>query len=312
MDDLQAARQRWEDEEPQYGAFVDAVKERLNALLKRYGVCGEVTGRPKTLDSLLKKLILKPGHTYDTLSDKAGARVTVRFTTDIKQVRAAIETHFTIIKIDDKTAELRPDQFKYQGVHFDAKLPDNPVFASLQIEIQVCTKAQHLWSDLSHDLAYKTVMDLPPAIHRQVHSLSALLEIVDREFQHINEAIYALPNGHALHVLTALERSFIRINPTPYSKDLSIEVINALDLLYPGDADLTGNHYEAFAAQHGVKLEHVLLQNQGRSPFLTQPEVLMIFDLLQIDEFVLKDCWSKCFPPDELERLAILWGKPLL
>ena len=183
--------------------------------------------------------------------------------------------------------------------------------ADLQVEIQLCTRAQNLWSDLSHDLAYKTVIDLPAAIHRQVHSLSALLEVVDREFDLIIQAIRALPSAGALHILAALERCFFRINPALYAKDLSIDVITALTPLYPVGMDLAGAHFEVFSDRHTAKLEHVLLQNIGRSPFLSQPEVIMIFDLLDLDEFQLQQRWNGVFPAFELEQLAILWGKPL-
>ena len=311
MDDLQAARERWQHDEPRYQEFLDAVEAHLKELLREHGVYAELHKRTKSLDSLLKKLLRKPRHTYDSLSDKAGMRVTVRYTNDITRVRSIIEGYFIIIKIDDKTASLAPDQFKYQGVHYDAKLPNDQALADLQVEIQLCTRAQQLWSDLSHDLAYKTVIDLPPAIHRQVHSLAALLEIVDREFQDVTAAIHALPNADAFHILAALEPPFYRINPTQYAKDLSIEVINTLVPLYPAETNIAGEHYSAFAKQHAPKLEHVLLQNRGRSPFLSQPEVIMIFDLLERDEFRLQERWNQCFPSNELEQLAVLWGTPL-
>ena len=81
--------------------------------------------------------------------------------------------------------------------------------------------------------------------------------------------------------------------------------------LYPSGTDLAGTHFETFAGGHTAKLEHVLLQNPGRSPFLSQPEVIMIFDLLEFDEFQLLQRWNESFPASELEQLAILWGKPL-
>jgi hypothetical protein len=155
------------------------------------------------------------------------------------------------------------------------------------------------------------LIDLPNAIHRQIHSLSALLEVVDREFDLIIQSIHALPNAGALNTLSALERCFFRINPSQYARDLSIEVITALAPLYSAGTDLAGAHFESFAAQRAPKLEYVLLQNNGRSPFLTQPEAIMIFDLLEVDEFQLRDRWNTFFPASELEQLAILWGKPL-
>jgi ppGpp synthetase/RelA/SpoT-type nucleotidyltranferase len=311
MEDLQAARQRWQQEQPRYQAFLDAAAAALEKLLRQNGVYGHVTKRTKAADSLLKKLLRKPHHTYETLSDKAAMRVVVRFANEIPAVRAIIEGYFVILKIDDKTASLAPDQFRYQGVHYDARLPAGQEFADLQLEIQLCTRAQNLWSDLSHDLSYKTVIDLPNAIHRQIHSLSALLEVVDREFDLIIQAIRALPNAGALHILAALERCFFRINPALYARDLSIDVITALTPLYPAGTDLAGEHFETFAGGHAAKLEHVLLQNPGRSPFLSQPEVIMIFDLLELDEFQLQQRWNDSFPASELEQLAILWGKPL-
>lgn len=311
MEDLQAARQRWQQEQPRYQTFLDTAAVALEGLLRKNGVYGQVTKRTKAADSLLRKLLRKPHHTYDSISDKAAMRVVVRYASEIPSVRAIIEGYFAILKADDKTAELAPDQFRYQGAHYDARLPAGSEFADLQLEIQLCTRAQNLWSDLSHDLSYKTVIDLPNAIHRQVHSLSALLEVVDREFDLIIQAIRVLPKAGALNILGALERSFFRINPAIYARDLSIDVITALSPLYPAGTDLAGTHFETFAGLHAAKLEHVLLQNPGRSPFLSQPEVIMIFDLLEIDEFQLQQRWNEAFPASELEQLAILWGKPL-
>lgn len=311
MEDLQAARQRWQHDQPRYQAFLGAAAAALDGLLRQNGIYGQISERTKPLDSLLKKLLRKPHHTYETLTDKAAMRVVVRYASEMPAVRAIIEGYFVVLKIDDKTASLAPDQFRYQGVHYDARLPSGSEFADLQLEIQLCTRAQNLWTDLSHDLAYKTVIDLPGAIHRQVHCLSALLEIVDREFDLIIQAIRGLPNAGALHILAVLERCFFRINPALYARDLSIDVITALSPLYPAETDLAGAHFEGFAGRNAAKLEHVVLQNSGRSPFLSQPEIIMIFNLLDLDEFQLQQRWNELFPASELEQLAILWGKPL-
>jgi ppGpp synthetase/RelA/SpoT-type nucleotidyltranferase len=311
MEDLQAARQRWQHDQPRYQAFLDAAAAVLDGLLRQNGIYGQVSKRTKALDSLLKKLLRKPHHTYETLSDKAAMRLVVRYASEISAVGPIIEGYFVVLKIDDKTASLAPDQFRYQGVHYDARLPSGSEFADLQLEIQVCTRAQNLWTDLSHDLAYKTVIDLPAVIHRQVHSLSALLEVVDREFDLIIQAIRGLPNAGALRILAVLERCFFRINPALYARDLSIDVITALTPVYPAGTDLGGAHFEGFVGRNAAKLEHVVLQNPGRSPFLSQPEIVMIFNLLDLDEFQLQQRWNESFPASELEQLAILWGKPL-
>jgi ppGpp synthetase/RelA/SpoT-type nucleotidyltranferase len=43
----------------------------------------QIYGRTKEIDSLLKKLILKPDKTYEDLTDKAGIRVIVKFTEEV-------------------------------------------------------------------------------------------------------------------------------------------------------------------------------------------------------------------------------------
>ena len=293
MEDLQAARQRWQQDQPRYQAFLTAAAAALDGLLRQNGIYGQVSKRTKALDSLLKKLLRKPHHTYET-PHRQGRYARCRPLRERNTLRSAIiEGYFVVLKIDDKTASLAPDQFRYQGIHYDARLPSGSEFADLQLEIQLCTRAQNLWTDLSHDLAYKTVIDLSPAIHRQVHSLSALLEIVDREFDLIIQAIRGLPNAGALHILVVLERCFFRINPALYARDLA------------------GAHFEDFAEHNAAKLEHVVSQNPGRSPFLSQPEIIMIFNLLDLDEFQLQQRWNDFFPTSELEQLAILWDKPL-
>src|SRR6185369_17036285 len=67
----------------------------------------QIYGRAKDIDSLLKKLILKPEKTYQTLTDKAGVRVVVKFTEEIDIVGRFIETRFTEHVKDDKRAKLK-------------------------------------------------------------------------------------------------------------------------------------------------------------------------------------------------------------
>jgi len=132
----------------------------------------QIYGRAKDIDSLLKKLILKPEKTYQTLTDKAGVRVVVKFTEEIDIVGRFIETRFTEHVKDDKRAKLKIDQVGYQGIHYDIKLNTDEAKASdfegLGAEIQVRTLAQHLWSDMSHELGYKPEMQVPDSMQGEV------------------------------------------------------------------------------------------------------------------------------------------------
>jgi putative GTP pyrophosphokinase len=75
---------------------------------------------------------------------------------------------------------LKLDQVGYQGIHYDIKLNDDEVagteFDGVWGEIQVRTLAQHLWSDMSHELGYKPELSVPDEMQRRLFRLSALVE----------------------------------------------------------------------------------------------------------------------------------------
>ena len=53
------------------------------------------------------------------------------------------------------------------------------------------------------------------------------------------------------------------------------------------------------------------VEDTEHSAFLFQPEVLMIYDQLQKNEYNLRQEWNKHFPEEELERLAIKFAKDI-
>src|SRR6266404_5207298 len=139
MPDLEEARKRWITEKPIFERFVDHVVTILRDEFQDPTM--QIYGRPKEIDSLLKKLILKPAKTYETLTDKAGVRVIVKFTEDVDIVGGFIEQKFTDHKKDDKRAGLKIDQVGYQGIHYDIKLnaieASGTEFEGIGAEIQV-------------------------------------------------------------------------------------------------------------------------------------------------------------------------------
>ncbi len=312
---LGEVRKRWIDERLTYERFAQFLERDVQQKLRAGGIYAEIKGRGKEVDSLLKKLLVKKDETYEGLSDKAGVRVIVRFRSEIPEVEKVIAVNYEVIKREDKTAALAVDRFGYQGLHLDIKLRRSSEattgFVNLKAEVQVRTKSQHLWSELDHELAYKTNIEIPALIRRRLFVLLALLEMADREFESVNRDISELPNATALRLLFALEKQFYKVNPTPYSKELSIQVINTLSPLYKMTESLFQTHFEDFYNQKAKELEIVFREAQGRSLFLSQPEVLMVFDLLDRTPYKLVEEWGKSLPLSELEELARIWGKPL-
>lgn len=317
--DLDSARERWISEEPLYKRFTADIQNLLSKELNGSGVFARVSGRAKELDSLLKKLLRKPELDYDSMTDKAGARIVVRFRDEIPIVCSLLEKLFQIVKKEDKTSALDISEFGYQGMHYDVKLlaqADCPAeFSNLLAEIQVRTLSQDLWSEMAHELGYKPEFDVPSSLQRRLYCLSALLEVADMEFFRISEEYDSLPDADSYRILNSLEKLFFKFVGARYDKELSLETIKALAPLYSAELlRRLRHHLDEFSTNNQSKISFLFEEYskiQHRPLFMFQPEIFMIFDLLSTDKFTLAEKWSQHFPPNELEKLAVIWGTPL-
>ena len=143
---LEEARRLYSEQQPLLAAFKTNVELSLKMVLAERGVTATVTGRVKSLDSILKKLIRKPDHTFDILSDKVGLRI---ITNDVQEVCAAIRSRFTCLAEEDKSAALGPDRLGYPGIHFDVELPPKTkVIDSVRVNLQrqnLCLLVEISW-----------------------------------------------------------------------------------------------------------------------------------------------------------------------
>jgi ppGpp synthetase/RelA/SpoT-type nucleotidyltranferase len=316
VEELEEVRKTWIKERSIYESFVKRVVEILRDEFRDPTI--QIYGRAKEIDSLLKKLIRKPDKTYETMTDKAGIRVVVKFNNELDDVGIFIEQRFNDHKKDDKRIGLKIDQVGYQGIHYDIKLNDHEAegteFAGIWAEIQVRTLAQHLWSDMSHELGYKPELKIPDAMLRRLFRLSALVELADDEFLRLRDAIQEMPGFDTYKILGLLEAQFYRFAATEYDKELSINTIDAFNHLYgTGGLVEQREQFEEFCRQKAEKLSHIFdthRRSVNRPLFLFQPESLMIFQLLDSDKFKLREEWVKHYPPRELDQLAIKWGTP--
>jgi ppGpp synthetase/RelA/SpoT-type nucleotidyltranferase len=315
-DDLEEVRKTWIKERPIYERFVNHVTAILRSEFRNPTT--QIYGRPKEIDSLLKKLIRKPDKTYADITDKAGIRVIVKFSDELEIVGRFIEQKFSILKKEDKRTGLKIDQVGYQGIHYDIKLnkgeADGTEFADACAELQVRTLAQHLWSDMSHELGYKPDLKVDDDALRRLFRLSALIEIADDEFLRLQKDIQEMPGFDTHKILSLLEAQFYKFTAAAYDKELSITTIGVLNHLY-GQDGLIGkeNQFTEFCQQQANKLSHIFDINSdipSRPLFLFQPESLMIFYLLERDKFRLREEWVRHYPTRELEQLAINWGTP--
>lgn len=316
MSSVENARKKWIEERPQYEEFGNLIKTRLNKALKPGGFWFEVSARAKEVDSLVKKLLKKKKHSYKSLPDKVGARVILRFRSDIQPALDLIKQALIVKKEDPK--DLGIEKVGYQSVHLDgvSLLENDPEIVKFPsdkfwVELQVRTLAQHLWSEMSHDTVYKNdeaVSALPPEIRRRVNLMAGQIEVADREFERLNKE---LPTGPDLQMFKALERHYYKLTSHKPDIELSLQVLNLLIPLYHADVHQIADKMEDFIKNRSSFLAAIYathLDSESVSAFTWQPEVLMIYERLVNDETAMRTAWNKVYPEKELERIANQFG----
>jgi ppGpp synthetase/RelA/SpoT-type nucleotidyltranferase len=320
MNPVEDARRRWVSDRPIYVAFAKYVQSSLLVCVKPLGIWSAVSARAKEIDSLVKKLLRKPTHTYDTLPDKVGARVIVRYRSEIRSVLEAIQSVFLCEAPEDKIGKLGSDRVGYLSVHVDGVRlrPDDTEITKYPptrfwVELQVRTLAQDLWSEMSHASVYKSeegLGDLPEDLRRRVNLMAGQIEVADREFDRLGGE---LQHDEYSELLKALERHYYALTAQRPDSELSRQVLRLFVPLY-GESALK---VAALIGEFVVKKEKVLesvyadaahISVASRTAFLFQPEVLLLYERLSNDEAAMRRAWNDHYPEEELERVANAFG----
>lgn len=141
-------------------------------------------------EKIQRKQLLIPS--IQALDDLVGIRLILLFRSDLAAAEKLITDTFDVLSSEDTAKRLGEAQFGYQSQHHVVRLPkpwlEIPSMADLgelKVEIQVRTLAQHIWAAASHKLQYKHEESVPPPLRRTINRASALLEIVDLEFDRV-------------------------------------------------------------------------------------------------------------------------------
>lgn len=319
-DRIRDARDRWRTEHHLYDAYGSLLKDRIRESLVTEGIQAEIEGRPKGEVNLVKKLMLKQEHTYDSLGDKYGVRIIVSNRDEAQRVLALVHEHFECHDDEDTAQRLAPNTLGYRGWHLFVLLketdPQWTNFRAVRAELQIHTQAQYLWAKMSHPI-YKSGTDVPKDLIRRMYLLAGLLELADDEFLRLEREIAGSPGMGAVLILEALERLYIKMEGVlEWDRELSLEVVQHLVPLYePAQSRDIVKSLDNLYASETAHLHMIIAREQKsdveRSAFILQPEVLMIYGLLKKDRYALRRRWAIRFPEEELERFALAFGMPL-
>ncbi len=142
----------------------------------------EVTGRVKSLESALGKLIRKPKYqTADKLQDGTGLRVLCKDMGDVKENVKRLQKAFKVIEEEDYIT--KPKEGGYRSWHMIVEDRDG-----LQKEIQIRTPNQHVWAEWCHDI-YK------PQTDEQSAAVAKFKPVLDEYAEKIGEYFAAVDSG---------------------------------------------------------------------------------------------------------------------
>ncbi len=320
MTDLEKVRQRWIKEQPTYEAFGALLKARLEESLKPIGIWFNVESRSKELSSLIKKLLVKKEHSFESLPDKVGVRVVIRYRSDVDKVTRSARDLFDSDEPENKAQKLGAKEVGYLSVHLDhVRLHPKDTDArdyppgTFWAELQVRTLAQHLWAEMSHDSFYKNeemVAKLPLDLQRRVALMAGQIEVADREFDRLNLELSSIPT---IRLLQVVQKHYYTVARQLPNLELSVEVLHALTPLVKGDVSAFANRLDNFLVEKRSVIESVYSKAaesglEHTAAFLFQPEALLIYNLLDSEPDETRHVWGQNYPEKELESIANAFG----
>ena len=311
MRDLEQVRQRWILDRPKYEAFGALLKARLEKSLKPVGIWFDVESRPKPLGSLIKKLLTKKGHTFETLPDKVGVRVIISYRSDADKVIQRVRGLFDSDEPENKAQKLGAKEVGYLSVHLDrVRLhPHDPDVehyppGTFWAEVQVRTLAQHLWAEMSA-IVFTRTKRWWLSCHSTCNVAWLLspgqIEVADREFDRLNLELSSIPT---IRLLQVVQKHYYTVASQLPNLELSVEVLHAFAPLVKGDVGTFANHLDNFLVEKRPVIESVYAKAtesglEHTTAFLFQPEVLLIYQLLDSEPDETRHIWNQNYPEKE-------------
>jgi len=316
--DYTALFEAFREDQPIYERLAPALEAKLREVVQSIGSKALVTARPKELPSLLRKAWQdKYDDPLTQIRDRAGGRVIVSFEYEVPAVVEALKAAFEVVHDEDKAEKRAPDQLAYIGYHLEVRLRAGDLGDDEAVgricEIQVHTRAQSAWADVTHDLLYKSALEPDPDVRRSLMRLIALVEIFDVEAGRAREAIMATTGYEEAVLVAALESAFIRLTGTPSDHQFSLIIVPFLRRLYDSGEDVAAL-IESFVAARSTKLTELYARYRAdyrADPLVHQPESLIVFERLDSNRFEAQTRWPEELDEGTLDRLAVVWGSPL-
>lgn len=321
MSFFEELKQNWDSEKSVYEEIGLKTSMFLKNEILRQEIYPEITYRTKELLSIVKKIQRKSKekkYDFKDLKDKLGIRVVCSFSSDLEIVDKIIRQNFNIEKVEYKKEELEYDKLDYTSNHYDLKIKSEKIFfentsdfENKIFELQVRSINQHAWSSSAHILTYKKDAEIPKALQRRVYRLLSLYEIADDEFSNINHELKVQENNIIYSYIRKLEGKIFKYAKVDFDRQTSIT--NLKHLFSQFNSQIQKDLIEKvldFVLKNDDKIEKIYknYSNQFyKNPILTQPEIFLIFYMLNNHISVLEDIYINELDYDELDKIKGIW-----
>ena len=181
-----------------YESAIKQLETKLDILNKENKVSGRrnpietVKSRIKSPQSIADKLEKKHlpitfESMQENLNDIAGLRVICPYISDIYTVRDILLKQPDINLITEKDYIKEPKESGYRSLHLVIEIPVylSETTYSIKVEIQLRTIAMDFWASLEHKLHYKTTVNVPDSVRRELFRVAETIAITDREMEEI-------------------------------------------------------------------------------------------------------------------------------
>lgn len=197
MDELQQIQdflESYAEQQAEHALLAHLAEEYVcESLCDREYNLHQVTGRAKGLESLRGKLLQK--HYADParqVTDLIGVRVITYYAEQVDAIVERLRLKFVVDKansFDKRSSLVDAGIFGYRSVHIVGHLSRAAAvpkkYADLRgrtLEIQVRSVLDHAWSEIEHELVYKSGFVHEAAYRRRFAAVAGTFEILEREF----------------------------------------------------------------------------------------------------------------------------------
>lgn len=313
--------EKWSQDEKKYRELEPVIKNFFEQEIPQLEILPRLSYRIKDLPSIIKKVVKRRekdgGYSYSSIEDKLGCRIVCDFYSEVDKIKYFIDNNFDVKECDPKIDKLKYNELDYLSIHFNVKLkPDHVYFKDntdlfdLLFEIQLRTINQNCWADIAHALVYKQDIVMDENYKRKVFRLISFYELADDEFGRIHEKLINHPDYLVYNILNTIEGKFYKYARRQFDGELSLIHLKKFLDAFP---EVKPYPLQEFIKKNEIKLGDIFREQLPitKNIFITQPEIILIWFLLEHYQFRLIDVWGKNFNRDYLQDLAIWWGCPI-